>query len=220
MECVALGMGLGNGRVRWIGEGSVFEAERLDDLLAVQFADGLSRYLLEDEPEQNVVGVGVEPLGTGIELRRILDTSLCQLFGLPDPVWVGGPFFHPLIVRRVAGDPAGHIGHLPECDLIPVGYALDAGLIRQARLVLGGVALVPWRSLSAEAVLEGQRPSPELAFHAAAAALANAAGVASKGGAEWAARRPRSCRCRFGRYRANPCLRREEGGLEPESASV
>jgi xanthine dehydrogenase YagS FAD-binding subunit len=57
---------------------------------------------------------------------------------------------------------------------VAVGYALDAGLIRQARLVLGGVAPVPWRSPAAEAVLEGQRPSPELAARAATAALANA----------------------------------------------
>jgi xanthine dehydrogenase YagS FAD-binding subunit len=57
---------------------------------------------------------------------------------------------------------------------VAVGYALDAGLIRQARLVLGGVAPVPWRSPASETVLEGQRPSPELAARAAAAALANA----------------------------------------------
>jgi xanthine dehydrogenase YagS FAD-binding subunit len=57
---------------------------------------------------------------------------------------------------------------------VAVGYALDADLIRQARLVLGGVAPVPWRSPAAEAVLEGQRPSPALAARAAAAALANA----------------------------------------------
>jgi xanthine dehydrogenase YagS FAD-binding subunit len=57
---------------------------------------------------------------------------------------------------------------------VAVGYALDAGLIRQARLVLGGVAPVPWRSPASEAVLEGQRPSPELAARAAAAAFANA----------------------------------------------
>ena len=57
---------------------------------------------------------------------------------------------------------------------VAVGYALDAGLIRQARLVLGGVAPVPWRSPAGETVLEGQRPSPELAARAAAAALANA----------------------------------------------
>jgi xanthine dehydrogenase YagS FAD-binding subunit len=57
---------------------------------------------------------------------------------------------------------------------VAIGYALDAGLIRQARLVLGGVAPVPWRTPAAEAVLEGQHPSPELAANAAIAALANA----------------------------------------------
>jgi xanthine dehydrogenase YagS FAD-binding subunit len=57
---------------------------------------------------------------------------------------------------------------------VAVGYALDAGLIRQARLVLGAVAPVPWRSPAAEAVLEEQRPSPALADRAAAAALASA----------------------------------------------
>jgi xanthine dehydrogenase YagS FAD-binding subunit len=57
---------------------------------------------------------------------------------------------------------------------VAVGYALDAGLMRQTRLVLGGVAPVPWRSPAAEAVLEGQRPSLELAARAAAAAMAGA----------------------------------------------
>jgi xanthine dehydrogenase YagS FAD-binding subunit len=57
---------------------------------------------------------------------------------------------------------------------VAVGYALDAGLIRQARLVLGGVAPVPWHSPAAEAVLEDQRPSPALATRAATAALASA----------------------------------------------
>jgi xanthine dehydrogenase YagS FAD-binding subunit len=57
---------------------------------------------------------------------------------------------------------------------VAVGYALDAGRIRQARLVLGGVAPVPWRSSEAESVLEGQHLSPELAANAAAAALSTA----------------------------------------------
>jgi xanthine dehydrogenase YagS FAD-binding subunit len=57
---------------------------------------------------------------------------------------------------------------------VAVGYSLEAGFIHQARLVLGGVAPVPWRSPAAESVLEGQRPSPELATKAATAALANA----------------------------------------------
>jgi xanthine dehydrogenase YagS FAD-binding subunit len=52
-----------------------------------------------------------------------------------------------------------------------VGYALDDGRIRQARLVLGGVAPIPWRSPAAEGLLEGQPPSPELAARAAAAAF-------------------------------------------------
>jgi len=54
---------------------------------------------------------------------------------------------------------------------VAVGYTLEAGVIRQARLILGGVAPVPWRSSAAEAVLEAQRPSPELAASAATAAL-------------------------------------------------
>jgi xanthine dehydrogenase YagS FAD-binding subunit len=57
---------------------------------------------------------------------------------------------------------------------VAVGYFLDEGRIRQARLVLGGVAPVPRRSAAAEVVLEDQRPSPELAARAAATALANA----------------------------------------------
>jgi xanthine dehydrogenase YagS FAD-binding subunit len=57
---------------------------------------------------------------------------------------------------------------------VAIGYALEDNLIHQARLVLGGVAPVPWRSPAAEAVLEGQHPSPELAVRAAAAALADA----------------------------------------------
>jgi xanthine dehydrogenase YagS FAD-binding subunit len=57
---------------------------------------------------------------------------------------------------------------------VAVGYALEDGAIRHARLVLGGVAPVPWPSPQAEAVLAGQAPSPALAAQAAEAALAEA----------------------------------------------
>jgi xanthine dehydrogenase YagS FAD-binding subunit len=57
---------------------------------------------------------------------------------------------------------------------VAVGYALDTGRIRQARLILGGVGPVPWRSPAGEAALEDQLPSPALAAGAAAAALASA----------------------------------------------
>jgi xanthine dehydrogenase YagS FAD-binding subunit len=55
-----------------------------------------------------------------------------------------------------------------------VGYALAAGVIQQARVVLGGVAPTPWRSPQAEAILTGQSPSAALAARAAEAALAAA----------------------------------------------
>lgn len=55
-----------------------------------------------------------------------------------------------------------------------VGYALDHGLMQQPRLVLGGVAPLPWRSQSAEALLEGRPPHLSLATQAAEAALADA----------------------------------------------
>jgi xanthine dehydrogenase YagS FAD-binding subunit len=57
---------------------------------------------------------------------------------------------------------------------VATGYALEHGAMRQVRMALGGVAPVPWRSPAAEAVLEGQSPSPALAARAAEAALAAA----------------------------------------------
>jgi xanthine dehydrogenase YagS FAD-binding subunit len=51
---------------------------------------------------------------------------------------------------------------------------LEDGLIAEARIALGGVALKPWRSRTAEAALAGARPD-QAAFHLAAqAALADA----------------------------------------------
>src|SRR5712691_9458617 len=57
---------------------------------------------------------------------------------------------------------------------VAVGYALNNGAIQQARVVLGGVAPIPWRSPQAEAVLEGQTPSPDLATRATDDAMADA----------------------------------------------
>jgi len=55
-----------------------------------------------------------------------------------------------------------------------VALDLTGGSIRDARVVLGHVAQVPWRSKEAEAVLNGGKPSPELITKAAAAAVAAA----------------------------------------------
>jgi xanthine dehydrogenase YagS FAD-binding subunit len=52
---------------------------------------------------------------------------------------------------------------------------LDGGLIAEARIALGGVALKPWRARAAEAVLAGAAPGPDAFRRAADAALADAA---------------------------------------------
>jgi xanthine dehydrogenase YagS FAD-binding subunit len=54
------------------------------------------------------------------------------------------------------------------------GLELEGGLIRIARLALGGVAARPWRAREAEAALEGALPSAEAFARAADLALADA----------------------------------------------
>src|SRR5215212_829129 len=81
-------------------------------------------------PQQHVVRVGVEPPATGIEQGRLLDAEPRQIFWLANARRVGGPFLHLLLVRRVAGDPTCHGGHLPERDLVSVGDALDVLVYR------------------------------------------------------------------------------------------
>jgi xanthine dehydrogenase YagS FAD-binding subunit len=51
---------------------------------------------------------------------------------------------------------------------------LDGDAIADARLVLSGVAPIPWRSTAAEQVLIGQRATPELAVRAAEVAISTA----------------------------------------------
>ena len=57
---------------------------------------------------------------------------------------------------------------------VAAGFDLVDGVMQQPRVVLGGVAPVPWRSLAAEAVLQGQMPSEDVAAQAATAAFAAA----------------------------------------------
>ena len=55
-----------------------------------------------------------------------------------------------------------------------VCMSLGTGVMKNVRVVLGHVAPIPWRSREAEAVLEDQKPSPEIFLKAALAALAPA----------------------------------------------
>jgi xanthine dehydrogenase YagS FAD-binding subunit len=55
---------------------------------------------------------------------------------------------------------------------------LDGGKVTEARLALGGVANVPWRVADAEALLQGQPLTPELAAQAAERAVQGATPLA------------------------------------------
>lgn len=59
--------------------------------------------------------------------------------------------------------------------------SLHDGVVEQARLVLGGVANVPWRVRTAEEALTGQKLTPELAATAAERAMSGAAPLAHNG---------------------------------------
>ena len=62
-----------------------------------------------------------------------------------------------------------------------VALSLDGQTIRDARVVLGAVAPVPWRAPAAEAVLKGKPVSEESAIAAADAALSGAKPLSSNG---------------------------------------
>jgi xanthine dehydrogenase YagS FAD-binding subunit len=51
---------------------------------------------------------------------------------------------------------------------------MDKNICRSARIVLGGVAPIPWRVPAAESLLIGKTITPELAAQAAETALAGA----------------------------------------------
>jgi xanthine dehydrogenase YagS FAD-binding subunit len=59
--------------------------------------------------------------------------------------------------------------------------ALEGDVVREARLVLGGVANTPWRALEAEAALAGRAITSELAAQAATLAVQGAAPLALNG---------------------------------------
>ncbi len=57
---------------------------------------------------------------------------------------------------------------------VAAAVELDGANVKQARIVLGGVAPIPWRVPKAEALMAGKPFSPELAMEAAQLALAGA----------------------------------------------
>lgn len=64
---------------------------------------------------------------------------------------------------------------------VATAITMRNGVVGDARVVLGGVAPIPWRSKEAEAVLRGKAVTPALADQAAEAALADAKPLADNG---------------------------------------
>ena len=58
---------------------------------------------------------------------------------------------------------------------------MDKNVCKSARIVLGGVAPIPWRLPEVERLLDGQRITSELAARAGAAAVAGARPLAKNG---------------------------------------
>jgi xanthine dehydrogenase YagS FAD-binding subunit len=61
---------------------------------------------------------------------------------------------------------------------VAAALRLEAGVVRDARIVLGGVAPVPWRCFPAERTVEGDRLTPRTIEAAAQAAIAEATPLA------------------------------------------
>src|SRR6185436_13072105 len=62
-----------------------------------------------------------------------------------------------------------------------IALDIDGDVCRRARIVLGGVAPIPWRLPEVERMLAGQRMTPELAAKAGEAAVAGARPLAKNG---------------------------------------
>ena len=136
-------------------------------------ASDLAPALMALQAQVKLVGSGGErqlPLdrfftGPEQDIRRenvLMPDEVLTQVSLPAPVagWQGT---YLKARERTAGD-------FPLVS-VAVGWTVNNGSIQQARVVLGGVAAVPWPSPAAAAVLEGQPPSADLASRAADAAF-------------------------------------------------
>lgn len=64
---------------------------------------------------------------------------------------------------------------------VAIALEMDNGVCKNVRVVLGGVAPIPWRVPKVEAMLEGQRVTPELAAQAGKTAVEGAKPLAKNG---------------------------------------
>jgi xanthine dehydrogenase YagS FAD-binding subunit len=109
-----------------------------------------------------------------------------KFFVMPDRNMYGETVLEPnelvthLILPRVANVKSGHYevkfkqSHDWPVAMATVALTMNGTTVENARVVLGAVAPIPWRSREAEAVLKGKAVTPQVAAAAAEAAVKNA----------------------------------------------
>jgi xanthine dehydrogenase YagS FAD-binding subunit len=109
-----------------------------------------------------------------------------KFFAMPDRNMYGETVLEPnelvthVILPRAASVKSAHYeikfkqSHDWPVAMASVALAMSGTTVASARVVLGAVAPIPWRSQAAEAVLKGKAVTPEVAAQAAEAAVANA----------------------------------------------
>ena len=124
------------------------------------------------EARVNVMGPGGERTIAFADFHRLpgdrpeIDTTLAAgeiILSVDLPAWKFGDNYSYLKIRD-------RLSYAFALVSVAVALEMSEGLIVTARLAVGGVAHKPWRSLEAEALLEGRAPE-EGAFIAAAMAL-------------------------------------------------
>jgi hypothetical protein len=115
----------------------VIQLQRCEDPLAEHLIERLTRHLLHDSAQEVRIGVRVDVLGTGFELRGLAEHEAVQLVEREDPRRV--EVVRGAEVRvRIVGIAAVHSGELPQSDPVTVRDAVD---VLADRVVQGGLQL-------------------------------------------------------------------------------
>ena len=109
-------------------EHRVGQALRLQDLLLDEGGERLAGDFLDDQAEQDRVGVAIVELGSRRELQGMAEGDLQQLLRR---IFPHGLLRHVLVrVVGVVEEPAAHLRELPERDPVAAWHALDVAVDR------------------------------------------------------------------------------------------
>ena len=100
-----------------VGVEDALQVERGEDAFADELVERLAGDLLHDEAEQNVVGVGVLPVGAGFEVEWLLG-PLVDVLERVDGVAPGGD---DVVLRGEVFVAAGHSHEIAEGDFVGAG---------------------------------------------------------------------------------------------------